>query len=158
MRELILPATPEHIDLLIRRMKSENKKELAWFGVSPATGAWNSFRGSRAAWSCFMGEDLLFCLGIAKTGRSANADLGWMLMTDDFDKHVYAGLLLVKRIFAVDAWEHILSDRIEQFVPPGYAAAIRFWEWIGWKRGKVVSIGPRQAIHMYCDRPAGEEE
>ncbi|MCD7897300.1 MAG: hypothetical protein LUG50_11600, partial [Planctomycetaceae bacterium] len=128
------------------------------FGVSPEAGAWNSFRGSRVAFSCVADGDLIFCLGIGKSGPNPDADLGWMLMTDDFDRRVYSNLLLAKRIFAVDVWEYARKVRIEQFVPPAYKAALRFWEWIGWKKGGVVSIGSRQAIHVYCDRPGVKED
>lgn len=150
-------ATEAHIDTLIRRMKPDHIRELAWFDHSPTTGVKASYRNSRAAAAAMAGDTLLFVAGVAERPFTPEADAIWYLATVDFDRHVRAALRMTRLLFDVEAWKYTKTGRLEQFLPPAYTAGIRFLEWLGWTRGGVTSMGRRQAVHMHFDRPAAEE-
>ena len=148
-------ATTSHAAALIRTMKPDHRRELTWFGQTPSVGVWASYGNSRAAAAAMVGDTLLFIAGVAEKPFNADADAIWYLATVDFDNHTRAALRLTRQLFNVEAWKYTKTGRLEQYLPPGYPTGIRFLEWLGWTRGDVVSIGPRQAVHMYYDRPAG---
>lgn len=151
-------ATEAHVESLIRSMKPDHIRELAWFDQSPATGARASYRNSRAAAAAMVGDTLLFIAGVAERPFNDNADAIWYLSTVDYDNHARAALRLTRQLFDVEAWKYTTTNRLEQYLPPAYKTGIRFLEWLGWARGDVVSMGRRQAVHMYFDRPAITKE
>lgn len=142
-----------HVDRLIRAMKPDHIRELAWFDQSPALGAWASYRNSRAAAAAMAGETLLFIAGVADKPFNPDGDAIWYLATVDFDRHVRAALRMTRKLFDVEAWKYTKTNRLEQYLPTAYPAGIRFLEWLGWTRGDIVSVGRRQAVHMYFDKP-----
>lgn len=149
-------AAEAHVETLIRTMKPDHVRELAWFDQSPATAARASYRNSRAAAAAMAGDRLLFVAGVAEKGFGPDADAIWYLATADFDRHVRAALRLTRILFDVEAWKYAKTGRLEQYIPTAYRTGVRFLEWLGWTRGDVKSVGRRQAVHMYFDRPAKE--
>lgn len=98
-------------------------------------------------------DTLLFVAGVAERPFTPGADAIWYLATADFDRHVRAALRMTRVLFDVEAWKYTKTSRLEQYLPTAYPAGIRFLEWLGWTRGDIVSMGRRQAAHMYFDRP-----
>lgn len=152
----LVTATEEHMERLVRVMKPDHIRELAWFGFTPASGTWGSFHYSRASAAALAGGELLFCAGVSAKPFNKTGDAIWMLATDAFDRHVRTALRLTRYLFDVEAWKYSKTRRLEQYLPPPYRTGIRFLEWLGWKRGDVVSMGSRQAVHMFFDKPEGE--
>lgn len=153
----LIPAVEEHIDQIVRSMKPDHVRELAWFDTTPQAGAWGSFHYSRASAAALAGDEVLFCAGVSSKPFSADADAIWMLATNAFDHHIRAALRLTRHLFDVEAWKYTKTNRLEQYLPPPYQTGIRFLEWLGWQRGDVVSMGRRQAVHLFFDRPEGRQ-
>ena len=152
----LVDTTEDHIDRIIRDMKTDHVRELAWFGATPSAGAWGSFRNSRGSATCIVGDEVLFAAGVSSLRFTYDGDVIWMLSTNAFDRHVRGALRMLSHLFRVEAWKYTKTNRLEQFLPPPYGVGIRFLEWMGWTRGDVVSIVGKQAVHMHFDRVTPE--
>lgn len=150
--EGIAPATPAMVEDLAARIRPEHEREAN--ALMPMGGV-NALRHNFAiAAHCFAGireGEVLFLFGIGKTSPLTRACVGWMMGADAIDRH---GVWLAARSREMIPALHRLgdADRIENWIPCDYAAALRWLEWLGFDIGMpepVINGIPH--VHVFHD-------
>ncbi len=151
----LVQTLPEHVEILAECLKPDHQRELAWFGKGNRAGVRESVAVCEGhTLSAMHAGALLFIAGVQqRPWLHDDAAVITYLATTNFDRHVRAALRMTRRLFAIEAWKHTPHRRIEQYVPPPYAAGINFLKKLfGWADGGLVMVGARQAIHLYFER------
>lgn len=141
----IIPAAPEHIPHIARRVREEDRRELALLGLEPDQALRLSLRSALAAWTGTV-DDVPVCMFGVSPGEFGEGR-PWMIGTADLDR--FAMIFLRRNKVKL---EEMLDLRpvLANYVSAENVRAIQWLSWLGFTIEAPLSWGrSRQPFHRF---------
>lgn len=147
----IVPARPEHIRSIARRMRQADRDEVfASSRVTPGQALCRSLRKSAKAWTAMIDGRPEIMFGVGDLNILAGVAAPWLLGTDAVEEHYVAFLR------GSVEWRNQLLRRystLRNFVDARNRASIRWLRWLGFKLSDPVILRDHE-FHLFELRSA----
>lgn len=125
----VVPARPEHIRTIARRMRQADRDEvMASGGFTPGQALAKSLRKSSMAWTVLIDGQPEVMFGVGDLNILAGVGAAWLLGTDAVERHYISFLRGSKE------WRGKLLGRytvLRNFVDVRNTVSIRWLQWLG---------------------------
>lgn len=134
----IVPATIEHAEQMVPRMRAADVREVMALGMSPFEAVRHSLAGSLVAEAGLVDGEVGAMWGACPMALAGDKALMWMLGTEHVRRHAKV-LLRVSKHFV----QHVqaLYPILECHVDMRYHEAVRWVSWMGFEIEGEVPIG-----------------
>jgi hypothetical protein len=146
----IIPATAEHIPLIVANMREADIEEMALLGLNAVDAVRYSLKTSRFACTGFVGNEAVCIFGVSPSGHfTPLVGLPWMFGTDALE--TYAAIFLKRCKPQVKRMLDIFSY-LENHVSVSNVEAIEWLRWLGFDFDAPEAYGPLGSQFMKFHR------
>lgn len=153
MSALIIPAQPEHVELIAGDARQADIDELwASCEITPEAALWKGLYLSTHAWTGFANGDAVCMFGATPSSLVSGRGYAWMVGTNALDRHAREFLINCKpQIQRMKSMYNLLENHIDA----RNTRAIRWLRWLGFTIHEQRPFGPHGAMFHYFSMECG---